>query len=338
MSLKKTLVVVNNEKVHFQDNTYYCENVDIKTTVEGLHNAFDVILIARQAKEKKFNKINLKKINRASNVWSFIISLFKTYKYKDAKYLLISITPYTFFAYLFLLLFRKKIFVYLRSSGHEEYKVILGFWGPALYHFMYSLVTLKSTIIVCYKKLAKKKESHLVFPTQVDEHWLENPKEANLEGARLLYIGRIKVEKGINSLLKIFQNLNNNIKLSIVGHSNKPNIIQKNVNYIGYVNNTNDLINIYDQHNIFILPSFTEAHPQVLYESLARLRPVIIFSEIKHVIKDQEGIFVSERNEQALLKTIRFIMNDYKNIQNSIRKNIIPTKKNFIKQMTDILS
>ena len=103
MSLKKTLVVVNNEKVHFQDNSYYCENVDIKTTVEGLHNAFDVILIARQAKEKKFNKINLKKINRASNVWSFIISLLKTYKYKDAKYLLISITPYTFFAYLFLL-------------------------------------------------------------------------------------------------------------------------------------------------------------------------------------------------------------------------------------------
>ena len=63
MSLKKTLVVVNNEKVHFQDNSYYCENVDIKTTVEGLNNAFDVILIARQAKEKKFNKINLKKIN-----------------------------------------------------------------------------------------------------------------------------------------------------------------------------------------------------------------------------------------------------------------------------------
>ena len=42
-------------------------------------------------------------------------------------------------------------------------------------------------------ELAKKKESHLVFPTQVDEHWLENPKEANLEGARLLYIVRIKV-------------------------------------------------------------------------------------------------------------------------------------------------
>ena len=39
----------------------------------------------------------------------------------------------------------------------------------------------------------------------------------------------------------------------------------------------------YDDHNIFILPSFTEAHPQVLDEALSRFRPVIVFSEISHV-------------------------------------------------------
>lgn len=338
MSQKKKIVVINNEKIFFQNGNYYCENIDIKTTAEGLNNNYDVFMVARKTEEKKFNQINIKKINAASNIWSFMNSLLKIFKDKNAKYLLISITPYTFFAFLLLSIFRKEIFVYLRSSGHEEYRIILGFWGPAVYHFMYSLVTLNSTIIVCHKKLAKKKESHLVFPSQVDNSWLENYKEPNLDKPRLLYIGRVKIEKGIFSLLKMFENLNNYIELSIAGHSNNPEKINKKVNYIGYVNDAENLINIYDEHNIFILPSYTEAHPQVLYESLARLRPVIIFDEIKHVIKDQEGVFVSKRNEEALLNTIKFIMSDYKKIQDSIRKNKIPTKQKFINQLKDILN
>ena len=40
-----------------------------------------------------------------------------------------------------------------------------------------------------------------------------------------------------------------------------------------------------------ILPSFTEGHPQVVLESLARKRPVIIFRDIDHIIGDKEGIF-----------------------------------------------
>ena len=46
---------------------------------------------------------------------------------------------------------------------------------------MYSLVTAKSTVIVCQKKLAKKNESHLVFPSQLDRRWLENHKSPMLD-------------------------------------------------------------------------------------------------------------------------------------------------------------
>ena len=41
-----------------------------------------------------------------------------------------------------------------------------------------------------------------------------------------------------------------------------------------------------------ILPSFTEAHPYVVDESLARKRPVIIFEDIAYIVKDKKGIFV----------------------------------------------
>ncbi len=130
---------------------------------------------------------------------------------------------------------------------------------------MYSLVTTKSTIIVCQKKLAKKNESHLVFPSQLDHRWLENHKSPKLGKPKLLYVGRMKIEKGIFSLLEMYKKLDNFTELSIVGH---PAGLKKSkdsrINYVWYVNDTSDLINIYDNHKICILPSFTEAHPQVL--------------------------------------------------------------------------
>ena len=45
----------------------------------------------------------------------------------------------------------------------------------------------------------------------------------------------------------------------------------------------------------------------VLLESLSRYRPVIIFPEIKHIIGEKKGIFVSERNYSSLVEKIHFI-------------------------------
>ena len=57
----------------------------------------------------------------------------------------------------------------------------------------------------------------------------------------------------------------------------KIKIDQPNINVILNEKNKKDLIKLYDDHDIFILPSFTEGHPMSLLEALARRRPVIIF-------------------------------------------------------------
>ena len=106
---------------------------------------------------------------------------------------------------------------------------------------------------------------------------------------------------------------------------------------IDFENNNDSIIKIYDSHNILILPSFTEVHPQVLDESLWRLRPVIVFEEISHVIGDRKGIFVSERNPISLSKTINHIMTNYHSIEKKIIQNVLPTKDNFLKQMSNII-
>lgn len=332
------LVIINNEKISNEKNNFYCDNIDIKSIPESLNKNFNVTVIARNSKVKRSHQISLEKIEIASNIFSFLSSVLKTFKKNKASYLIISITPYTFFSYLLLFFFRKKIFVYLRSNGHEEYKAILGFIGPAIYHFMFKIVTFESNIITCQKKLFTKRKSDIVFPSELNSLWLENIKNPPLDKPRLLYVGRAKVEKGTFSLLKIFDKITIDCHLSIVGKIENEHLNNNKVNYIGHGYDASELIKIYDNHNISILPSFTEAYPKVIDESLARTRPVIIFEEIKHIIQNRKGIFVSKRNVESLLETIEFIMKNYISIQESMKENKLPTKKEFISQMNKILS
>ena len=102
-------------------------------------------------------------------------------------------------------------------------------------------------------------------------------------------------------------------------------------------NNETNLIKYYDDHNIFILPSFTEGHPMVLLEALARLRPVIVFKDIDHVIEDKKGIFVAERNIESLVERIKFIQKNYESIQEEMKKNKLPTKQEFLESLINII-
>lgn len=334
----KDLVIINNEKISNEKNCFYCDNIDIKSIPEELDKNFKVTLIARDSKIERTRKINLEKIETSSNIFTFLFSILKTFKKNDVCYLIISITPYTFFSYVLLFLFRKKIFIYLRSNGYEEYKAILGFIGPTIYHVMFKTVTFKSNIISCHERLFTKRKNDIVFPSELNSLWLQNIKKPLLDKPRLLYVGRLKVEKGIFSLLKIFDEIAIDAYLSVVGKKEKGHINNPKVSYIGYGYDAPALIKIYDDHNISILPSFTEAHPKVIDESLARIRPVIIFEEIKHIIQNRKGIFISKRNMKSLLETINFIMKNYLSIQESMTKNKLPTKKEFILQMSNILS
>ena len=119
----------------------------------------------------------------------------------------------------------------------------------------------------------------------------------------------------------------------------KKNIInQKNINQLGYVEEEKNLIKIYDEHNIMILPSFTEAHPYVIDESLARVRPVIIFTDILYVKGDRKGVYVINRDTKSLEEITKFILNNYSKIQEDIKKNILPSKNSMIDQFRKIIS
>ena len=334
----KDLIIINNEKIFKENNNFYCDNAALKFLPEGLNYYYQVKYIVRSSNKKKEQKIDLENIKASSNIIKFIYFVFKTFKIPNATYLLISITPYTFFSFLFLFLFRKKrIFVYLFSSGHEEYKHILGNWSVWIFDLMYRIITSNSKVLVCHERLYNKKKSHLVNVSRLDEEWLQDHKEALLDKIRLLYVGRISAEKGIFNFIKMFDEIKTKFEFSIVGNLKKYKLSNNNINLINYVSDTKKIINIYDRNNITILPSYTEGSPNVVNESLSRKRPVIIFEDIDYIIKDKKGIFVSKRDPKSFSETAKNIIDNYGDVQKEMEKNVLPTKKNMIKQISDII-
>tara|TARA_B110000285_G_C15015363_1_gene558758 strand:+ start:344 stop:721 length:378 start_codon:yes stop_codon:yes gene_type:complete len=111
-----------------------------------------------------------------------------------------------------------------------------------------------------------------------------------------------------------------------------------NITILGKISNKKKIISLYDNHNILILPSYTEGSPKVIIESLARMRPVIVFNEIKHVKSNFYGVYVCKRNVNSLEKTIKYIIKNYSKVQISMKKNDLYTKKKFQSNLLNILN
>ena len=331
--MKKKLFIFSNESIYLQDGKFFCDNIDLKSTPEGLNKKFEVNLFGRKSPDKRTHEIKLKKINAFSNIFSYLSTVIQATKIENAKFLVISISPYTFLICLLLRLYGKTPTVYLRSDGYGEYKAILGNFGKLIYHLMFSFTSVISNFISCRSYILQGKKGKVVYPSQLDSVWLRRPKSQEFNKFKLLYVGRVRVEKGIFSLVNLIKN-KHDVSLTIVGAEKNTayKINQSNVNIQLTQSNKARLIKYYDDHNVFVLPSFTEGHPMVLLEALARRRPVIIFEDIDHVIGDKKGIFVTKRNFLNFFSTLNQIKKNYKKIQKEMMKNKLPTNKEFIEE------
>tara|TARA_B100001057_G_scaffold33526_1_gene30432 strand:- start:1946 stop:2971 length:1026 start_codon:yes stop_codon:yes gene_type:complete len=330
--MKKKLFIFSNESVNSLDGKFYCDNIDLKTTPEGLNKKFEVNLFARKTNKTRSHEIKIKKTKIFNNIFSYIGSVVdSTKKKEDAKYLIISISPYTFIISIFLRLFGRKPIVYLRSDGHGEYKAILGKIGSIIYHLMFIITCSISNLISCREYILRGNKGKIISPSQLDSSWLRKPKSIEIKNFKLLYVGRFKIEKGVYSLLNLIKN-KKDISLTVVGAEKEVShsIKQSNLKILQTQSNKLKLIKHFDDHNIFVLPSYTEGHPMVVLEALARRRPVIVFEDIQHIIGNKKGIFVSKRNFINFFGTLNNIKKNYKKIQKDMKKNKLSTNKEFI--------
>jgi uncharacterized membrane protein len=91
----------------------------------------------------------------------------KHLKMMISKYLIISISPFTFLACILIKLFRRNPIVYLRSDGYAEYRSISGFIGPSIYHLMFSIISKISNFISVRKYILRDENGEIVAPSQL---------------------------------------------------------------------------------------------------------------------------------------------------------------------------
>ena len=64
---------------------------------------------------------------------------------------------------------------------------------------------------------------------------------------------------------------------------------------------------------------------------------MLIFEDIKHIVKGRKGIFISQRNIESITKTLNFIMQNYENIQKEIDQNKFPLEEDMFKQISEVI-
>ena len=338
--MKKNLFIINNEKCIKKNSNIYCQNLEIKLLAKDLKKFFNLFFILRKSKTEPVHILECENISIHSNIISYINKILFSCFSKNAKYLIISITPYTFLSFIVLFILRKKTFLYLRSDGKKEINLILGKNFSYLYKIVEKLMCYYCENITVNKEIIKNKNYNLVNPSSLNNEWFKNISVPSLDKINLLYVGRIKIEKGVYSILEIFKKILKEKKganLTLIGHGDKIDDLESSIQIDAPITDQDALIKKYDENNIVVLPSFTEGHPRVLIEALARKRPVIIFDEISHVKQKYNGVFICQREMKNFLKTAESIIKNFKDIQLSMDKNIYPTREKFTSQLKDII-
>jgi len=149
---------------------------------------------------------------------------------------------------------------------------------------------------------------------------------------QLLFVGRPEPEKGLTYLFEALNTFNNeqglNIRLAIVGEAQRgskqkehnlkklahANKIDHLIDWKGYVSYGDELLQIYRQSDIFILPSLAEGIPKVLYEAMATGLPIVstnvggIPAIVEHEV---DGLLIDAASSAALCNAIMRLSNDH---------------------------
>ena len=327
------LIIIGNEKIYKKNGLLKSNSYDLENILEAF-KGLDVNLFCRKGSLDNCKyKLRLKFFKLIS-----FLDFIKISNKTEIKTLLISITPFNFFFFLILKIFSKKKvhgFLYLRSDGFKEYDIKYGTIGKIIYFIFFNILTKITKVISCSKNLSNLKKYNLVDPSKLNHNWFNYRVKPKVIYPKILYVGRIKKEKGLSSLISILKKSKLKFDLTIVGAKLKKTIKKDDyiIKFERETQNTDKLISYYDNCNIFILPSYTEGNPQVIKESLSRFRPVIIFNEISFLKKKYYGIEVSNRNPLSLKKVIYKILNKYNFYFTKIKKNNLTTKFKFHNQM-----
>lgn len=112
--------------------------------------------------------------------------------------------------------------------------------------------------------------------------------------------------KGQNQLEKIIREINNNIKVIIVGDIKASNYLKERCTLINRTENKKELVNLYSQSHLFINPTLEDVFGLVNVEALACGTPVIAYRTggVPETFDKKTGIVVDRYDYKAMANII----------------------------------
>ncbi len=205
-------------------------------------------------------------------------------------------------------------------------------WLSNIYYSSLGGFTLRSADkILCYNDVEKQKVAKFgvdpqrieIIPNGVDTNIFKPIKKVK-KYTQILWVGRYKPGKDIETLIKatkLLCNTQDSLRTLLVGQGPLKNRIKTLAKDLGIYNKiifqdnirNEKMPDIYNESDIFVLPSIDEGVPRTILEAMACGLPIVCTNlpQITEVVKNC-GITVPLRDPQALAEAISRIICDRK--------------------------
>jgi glycosyltransferase involved in cell wall biosynthesis len=193
------------------------------------------------------------------------------------------------------------------------------------------------------------KNTHKIYVSTVTNSWIF-PKAIHIQKyqIRLLSVSKLHPVKGLTYLIRalpiVLKQISIPIKLVIIGSGKEERELKKlveclglceNVEFKGYVPFSKELMEFYDNSDIFISSSLSEGFPATIFEAMARGVPLICtdVGGIPNIIKNGEsGLLVEPRNSMQIANSILQLFKD-DNLRHKLIKNGLDMVKKYRKDV-----
>jgi glycosyltransferase involved in cell wall biosynthesis len=207
-------------------------------------------------------------------------------------------------------------------------------WLNTIYTHSVARITFSTAdCILCYTDIERNNLEKLGVPGNkirvihngVDTDLFSPHKiETGKKVQQLLWVGRFVPGKGVNFLIDAFYKIVKKFpdtRLVLVGEGPQKGSINTQIEKLGIRNNVeiydycdnSRLPDLFNQSDIFILPSLMEGVPRTMLEAMACGIPVIV-TELPHLKKivGGAGLFISRGDSEMLSESIIQLLNDNK--------------------------
>lgn len=196
-----------------------------------------------------------------------------------------------------------------------------------------------------YKRYSRLSDSvYSIADSRYNESDIINPNEIedkSYSRLKLLYVGRLAPGKGLEFLIRFLSSIFNfEFSFTIVGdgalrgdlvHLVKELGLSNKVEFLGHIPFSRVLLNVYSSHDVFIMPSFSEGLPQVVFEAMSQGSIVVatnvggIPDQIEHKVT---GFLFDPGSENQLKLILNDIILGQVDLM-QIRKNALRVAKEY---------